>query len=210
MTYSFKMEKINIEDKLDELSMALNKLSELMSREALPNLWKYTDKLNRGRQNISRKKVIGVLFIALGIFLLVPGIMRPQELLAPLIFGLIAILVGIKNLVKKEVKNPFDKSAKLLLGNINSNIDGKIVTVAFLEDRMEIPIIVLNSGKREDEVVTYSEFKYIIENRSIFLLVYNDKALVLEKNNLMPNNLEEFIEFISSKVTYIDLIKEII
>lgn len=214
MTYSFKIEKMNIQENLSDVSMGLKKLNELMSREDFPNLWKYTDKLNernsKKSENSIRKRISGLLFIALGIFLLVPGIMRPQELLAPLIFGLIAILVGIKKLVKIKVKNPFDKSARLLLENINNYIDGKIVTVAFLEDRMEIPIIVLNTGKREDEVVTYSEFKYIIENRNMFLLVYNDKALVLDKNNLMPNNLEDFCEFISSKVTYIGVTKEIV
>lgn len=214
MTYSFKMGKINIEENLTEVSMGLKKLSELMSREALPNLWKYTDKLNernsKKSENSSRKRISGLLFITLGIFLLVPGIMKPQELLAPLVFGVIAILIGIKNLVKREAKNPFDKSAKLLLENINNYIEGKIVTVAFLEDRMEIPIIILDTGKREDEVVRYSEFKYVIGNKNTFLLVYNDKALVLEKNNLMPSKLEEFCEFISSKVTYIDLTKEII
>ena len=214
MTYSFKIYKINIEENLTEISMGLKKVNELMSREALPNLWKYTDKLNernsKKSENTSRKRISGLLFIALGIFLLVPGIMKPQELLAPLVFGVIAILIGIKNLVKREAKNPFDKSAKLLLENINNYIEGKIVTVAFLEDRMEIPIISLDTGKREDEVVRYSEFKYVIGNKNTFLLVYNDKALVLEKNNLMPSNLEEFCEFISSKVTYIDLTKEII
>ena len=214
MTYSFKMGKINIEENLTEVSMGLKKLNELMSREALPNLWKYTDKLNernsKKSENSGRKRISGLFFIVLGIFLLVPGIMKPQELLAPLVFGVIAILIGIKNLVKREAKNPFDKSAKLLLENINNYIEGKIVTVAFLEDRMEIPIIILDTGKREDEVVRYSEFKYVIGNKNTFLLVYNDKALVLEKNNLMPSNLEEFCEFISSKVTYIDLTKEII
>ena len=194
--------------------MGLKKVNELMSREASPNLWKYTDKLNernsKKSENTSRKRISGLPFIALGIFLLVPGIMKPQELLAPLVFGVIAILIGIKNLVKREAKNPFDKSAKLLLENINNYLEGKIVTVAFLEDRMEIPIIILDTGKREDEVVRYSEFKYVIGNKNTFLLVYNDKALVLEKNNLMPSKLEEFCEFISSKVTYIDLTKEII
>ena len=214
MTYSFKVEKINIEANLSEVSMGLKKLNELMSRDTLPNLWKYTDKLNeinsKRTQNSTMKRISGLLFISLGIFLLVPGIMNPKELLAPLVFGLIAILVGMKNLIKRETKNPFDKSAKLLLENINNYIDEKIVTVAFLYDRMEIPIIRLDNGKREDEVVTYSEFKYVIETKSIFLLVYNDRALVLEKNNLMPNKLDEFCEFISDKNTYIDLTKEII
>lgn len=214
MTYSFKIEKINIEANLAEVSIGLKKLNELMSREALPNLWKYTDKLNeinsKKGDNSGKKRISGLLFIALGIFLFVPGIMKPKELLAPLVFGLIAILVGMKKLIKREVKNSLDKSSKLLLENINNNIVGKIVTVAFLEDRMEMPIIVLNTGKREDEVVTYDEFKYVIEHKNTFLLVYNDKALVVEKNNLMTNKLEEFCEFISNKTTYIDLTKEII
>ncbi|MDE7244237.1 MAG: hypothetical protein K2O18_09715, partial [Oscillospiraceae bacterium] len=74
---------------------------EAHSRKAAPGIWAATDKLNAyaakgpGREKRrTRYRVYGVLLLALGIFVLVPGLMEPRT---PVLIGtgLLAIFSGL-------------------------------------------------------------------------------------------------------------------
>ena len=68
---------------IPQLAYALEKRTELLSRIKYPGLWKHTDKLNqtpKRKKSPLRTKLLGILNLALGIFLFVPGVMKPQEL----------------------------------------------------------------------------------------------------------------------------------
>lgn len=65
---------------------------------------------------------MGTVNLALGIFLFISGLMKPDELFVPLIVGAIAIGAGISTFLRsrKNKRNPFDKSAKLLFEQRNT------------------------------------------------------------------------------------------
>ena len=66
-----------------------------------------------------RTRLLGTVNLALGIFLLVPGLMKPDELFITLIVGAIGAGIVAFWRSRKNKRNPFDKSAKLLFEQRN-------------------------------------------------------------------------------------------
>jgi len=199
--YVFRLTSYDVNRLLPQVSKALEKRTELVSRERYPNLWKNTDKINalsQGQtQSSGRTKFMSIVCLALGIFLFVPGLVKPQELLVPLLVGAVAIGAGIGGLwrSRKNKKNPFDKSAKKLLAGKDNFSEEQSIEVSFSEEGMTIPAD--NGGA---ESVPYSKFECIIEATDIFLLVYDTRVTLLQKHDLITNTVDEFRGFISNKV----------
>ena len=106
MEFVFELTKYNdISFKL-QVSKALEKRTELVSRNKHPRLWKYTDKLNSKKKvpeqvlekRRSRYKVYGIVLLLLGLFLLIPSLMAPKEMLIPLLVGAFTVGIGILNI----------------------------------------------------------------------------------------------------------------
>ena len=97
-TFDFHITSYDTEKLLQQVSEALEKRTELRSRERYPALWENIDKLNamsKGkRRGRLRSKVMSIICLGLGVFLVVPGLMKPQELFVPLLTGVFAVIVG--------------------------------------------------------------------------------------------------------------------
>ena len=211
MEYIFNVSTIDCYALLLQVSQALEKRTELISRNNQPKLWKYTDKLN-GQRKVSavvskrrkvRIKAYGIINLTLGIFLIIPGLMDPKELMVPLVAGVIATLLGTTILLssRKNKKNPFLKSAKLLLDN--ANIIPKVeIQVLFTDKEMKFNTVV-NDTKTVLEEVLYTDFECMIETKDIFLLTYNNCATILQKKDLSTNNVDDFSDYINSKLELI-------
>lgn len=113
---------------LPQVQTLLAKRVELDSRRRLPKLWDLTDRLNRAERapqavqvrRRRRRSILGVLCWALGLFLLLPGLMEPQSLLVPLLTGAAAYGAGIAALWRHR---------RTLLG-ILSLLQGALLTFA--------------------------------------------------------------------------------
>lgn len=89
---------------------ALEKRNELLSRQNYPKMWELTDRLNRvpkvspavSARRRRRELVLGTVNWLLGLFLLLPGLMEPSKLLAPLVVGALAFGVGMGTLWKRK------------------------------------------------------------------------------------------------------------
>ncbi len=203
-TYTFHITTYDTEKLLPQVSKALEKRTELVSRDQYPGLWKQTDKLNTMTPESAGgglgTKIKSIILLALGVFLLVPGLVKPQELLVPLIGGAVAIYIGISGLWRgrkgKNKKNPFDKSAKLLLqGKDNISAESTIL-VTFSENGMTIPTEDANT-----EMVPYSNFECVIETADIFLFVYDERVTLLKKADLATGDIDDFRKFVSANVS---------
>ena len=184
---------------IPQLTYALEKRTELLSRAKYPGLWKHTDKLRqipKVKKSPLRTKLLGIFNLALGIFLFVPGVIRPRELFVPLIVGAIGIGAGIGALLRGKVKrkNRFDKPACQLWAQFK---DKTGATVTFTDSEMAI-----TSGD-DTEYTPYSDFEYIIETSDLFLVTFVGKVIVLQKNTLMEENCPEFCQYISGHVPFI-------
>lgn len=101
--FSFQITAIDPALLSPQVSRALEKRTELVSRRKYPKMWSLTDKLNRvekappavreARQK--RRTLLGLLDWLFGAFLLIPGSVEPQELLVPLLFGAACFGVGV-------------------------------------------------------------------------------------------------------------------
>jgi|MucameStandDraft_1065616.scaffolds.fasta_scaffold72115_1 hypothetical protein len=199
--YNFQITPYDTESLLQQVSKALEKRTEFVSRERYPGLWENIDKLNavsKGKRRSSlRSKVMSIICLVLGVFLFVPGLMKPQELLVPLLVGAFAIVIGIVYLYigRKGKKNPFDKSARLLLMGKDTISAKQSIMVSFSESGMEI-----RADDKEPQHIPYSDFESMIETEDLFLFVHDTRITVLQKKDLTSNDITDFRNFISRNV----------
>lgn len=199
--FTFHISAYDIEKLLPQASKALEKRTELVSRARHPAMWRMTDSLNSAAQGRTRSRrrtrIMSVICLLLGIFLFVPGLVEPRELLVPLLVGAAAIGAGIGGLwrSRKRRKNPLDKSAKRLLAGKDVLSAEEAIKVSFSETGMTIPTED-NSG----ECVQYGNFECVIETEDLFLLVYDTRVTVLQKTDLAAGNIDDFCDFVSQRV----------
>ena len=199
--YNFQITPYDTESLLQQVSKALEKRTEFVSRERYPGLWENIDKLNavsKGKRRSSlRSKIMSIICLVLGVFLFVPGLMKPQELLVPLLVGAFAIVIGIVYLYigRKGKKNPFDKSARLLLMGKDTISAKQSIMVSFSESGMEI-----RADDKEPQHIPYSDFESMIETEDLFLFVHDTRITVLQKKDLTSNDITDFRNFISRNV----------
>ena len=192
------------EEYLPQISYALEKRNELLSRVQYPGMWKATDKLRASVKEPSRgrkifRKLLSVFCLCCGIFLFVPGLMEPEELRVPLIAGAIGIGTGIGGLFRGKIKrkNPFDKSARLLLEQRKTTDDAKVV---FSEDGMTI------FAGGSEELISYDKMEYIIEAAGMLLPTFEGKVIAAKKADMVCGEMEDFRCFIADRATFVDFI----
>ena len=201
-SYIFQISPYDINCLLTQVSKALKKRTELIARKRYPDMWRFTDRMNTAaqgkRRSSFRTKLLSIVCLAAGTFLLVPGLSEPQERFVPLLAGTAAVMIGIAGLwcSRTSKKNPFDKAAKLLLTGKDVIPEGQAITVLFSDRGMTIP-----ADNNHTEFVPYSDFECAIETTDAFLFVCGDRVAVLQKKDLITDNLKDFSNQISGKVT---------
>ena len=179
--YIFHISPYDTEKLLPQVSRALEKRTEMVSRERFPGLWKHTDRFRsmaRGRKRSRlRTRGMSALCLAAGIFLAVPGLMEPRELFVPLLVGAAAMGAGIIGLWQSRArkKNPFDRAAKILLEGKDKSSAEQAASVSFSEEGMTVP-----AGS--------------------FLFVFGGRVLLLQKMDLKAECIGDFCSLISEKV----------
>ena len=207
MEYIFNITNVEDIDLIPQISKAFEKRNEILSRQKYPKLWQYADS-HKPKKTLTEKalkgqrirtRLLGTVNLALGIFLFVPGLMKPDELFIPLIVGAVAIGAGIGAFLRsrKNKRNPFDKSAKILLEQRNSIPSTQNSKVIFSEDGMKI--VAETESEVNNEFVVYSDFESVIATNDIILLVYKEKCVLLQKKELVSENISAFCEFVSIK-----------
>ena len=78
--------------------------------------------------------------------------------------------------------------------------------VVFSEDGMTITSE--TKSETNNEFVAYSEFENIISTTDIVLLIYKEKCVLLQKKELVSENVNAFCEFISIKTDCYHSIEE--
>ncbi len=205
--FRFQLTPYDTQRLLPQVSKALEKRTELISRERYPALWKITDRISGGKpaqpRSRLRTKCMAVLCLVLGIFLFVPGVTDPQELLVPLIAGALAIIIGILYLwrSRKHRKNPFDRSAQKLLAGKETLSTQSPVTVTFSENGMTFPP---SQGKQE--TVPYTGFSLVVETQELILMVFDTRVTVLQKRDLQGGNVDAFLTFLAERTPYQKLV----
>lgn len=191
--FTFQVTPCNAEALLPQISRALEKRTELLSRRQYPNLWKQTDRFNAMPRNQNRSplrtRILSILCLGLGIFLLVPGLMEPQELFVPLAAGALAVAAGVGGLWRSFAprRDRFSAPARKLLQTVGDAAG----TVSFDDAGMELP---WPDGTVRQ--IPYREFECAVECPDVFLLVYGDHVSVLQKTDLAQGTATAFRAFL--------------
>ena len=178
---------------------------EARSRQAAPGVWRVTDRLNAhaakgpGRRTRQRYKVYGVILIALGVFALVPGLVEPR-IPGLIVTGTLAIVWGIWSVSlqeRKPLRPPAScrrEAAELLGGRRAVDWSEASVKVCFDEEGMTV------SAGEGREAVPYGDMTGLFETERLWLLVYGkDRALLLQKKDLVSGTAEDFLPHLQGK-----------
>ena len=200
--FIFSMKPYDTETLSAQVAWMLERRVELASRKKLPGLWKVTDKLNAAprapeaelkRRRESRRR-FGGLFLVMGIFLFVPGIMKPQELPVPLVVGFLAIVLGVFYLRKEDrKKNSYEKKAKKLLASMNASMENQKLRLIFGETELTM------SGAGEDKKISYGAMECTLETADLFGLIYENQLVLLQKKELLLGKAEEVAKQLEEK-----------
>lgn len=207
--YIFKIGNYETPSLCAETERLLCKRLEACSRETLPKVWKLTDAANAyaangpGREKRAvRYRVYGGILLALGIFVLVPGLLEPQN--PVLIFtGALALLAGAAEfaLAGKRRASPMpqscQKEAKKLIEKLRAaDFEKNPVEINFDDCGMAI------CADGDEQKVSYEKMKAVFEEEHLWLLIYdNEKALLLQKCDLASGDAGKFTAFVRSKIS---------
>ena len=208
MEYIFNISTLDSDLWLGQVSQALEKRTELISRKECPRLWERTDKLNN-RKKVSqavskhrkkRRKVHYIIDVLLGIFMVSVYCADQEKLGVLLIVGIFQIVIGGLGLflTRKYKKDYFSNPAKLIMDETNLVLAEKI-QVVFTDKEMRLNPLMGDTQTMTQKVVPYSEFEYMIQTKDIFLLTYHDCAIILQKKDLDGGNIEDFCNYIPTK-----------
>ena len=193
--YIVSMKPYDAEGLSAQVAWMLEKRVELASRKRLPGIWKVTDKLNAVprsseaelKRRAERRRRWGGLLLVMGIFLFVPGIMKPQELPVPLVAGFFAVVMGVLYLRKDgRRKKSYEKKAKKLLEGMNVSMESQKLRLVFGETGFAL------SGAGEDKKVSYTSMECALETADLFGLIYENQIVLLQKKELLLGTAEEF------------------
>lgn len=199
-SYLFQISSYDISRLLPQVSKALKKRSEYLSRQRYPNMWRHIDHLPSPSQGPSRSRLrtrlFSVLCLAAGVILVMPGLMEPKELLVPLVAGAAAIVLGISGLwaTRKNRENSFDRSARLLLEGKDQTPESPVPAVSFSDQGMTL------SEKGETEFVPYSDFESAWKTEDTLLLVFGQRVTLLQKQDLVQGDVASLSRLLSEKV----------
>jgi hypothetical protein len=191
-----------------EAEELLRQRLEAHSRRTVPGMWKVTDRVNAhaakgpGREGRrGRYRVYGVLLIALGVFVLVPGLLEPRT--PALIWaGGFAIFAGVLEfcLVRRRsapnIPAACKKEARLLLAGRRA-IDwaNNPAQVRFDETGMTVC-----SGETE-QMIPYDKLKSAFETEHLWLLVdQEEQAFLLQRRDLISGEADKFFPYILRKL----------
>ncbi len=201
---------------LPQIAHALKTRIDSLSRLKYPAMWEQADraaardtpekKASREKAAAVRRRLWGIVFLALGVFLLVPGIMKPGELTVPLIVGAIAVILGCRRLFGKYVsaeqkmQKRYETSARQLLTSLNNAQTSGAPTLSFDEDAMT-----MTTPNGSEEVIPYTAMEYVIEEEDIIVITFGTKITVIRQAEITEGEIDAFLPFMAEKTTVLYL-----
>jgi len=199
--FIFRLSAYDTAKLLPQTRKALKTHTEMLSRECCPRLWKATDALNAkfggDEKKIKRSRITSVVYLALGLFLFMPGLMKGEELTTAMFAGAFAMAYGLGGLwtAWKKRKDPFEQAARILLEGKDALPADNGLEVSFSEQGMMLP-----KKQKGGGLVPYGAFVTVVETADLYLLVYDERVTALQKKDLAGGAVEEFRAFLSERV----------
>ena len=190
MQYVFQINTLDQKTLLPQLSQALQKRTELLSRQKYPSLWHKHDYITAQQkmppdvllQRRRRYRIYGIILLLLGFFLLIPALTAPKELMTPLLAGILGVVFGGLALYRSRTQNRklplqhrFAQSAQKLLLHQQQALPAE---VCFSDEGMQLAA---------DSVIPYAEIDCLIITTDAFLLTWQEQVVFLPVLALQNN-----------------------
>ncbi len=192
-----------------QVSRVLAQWMEQHARKQFPRLWKVADQLHSlpnmsdtvHKKRSHWRRLLSVLCLALGIFVLIPGMIAPRDPFL-LMIGAGAIALAIFNLWKihSDRKDKFDKSAAQLLDILYTLPENIRLRIAFSETEIILEDIA-SDLLQNMQSISYSDLEFSAETEDFYLFLFAGKAMILPKNCIVDGTTEHFSAFLSLKTT---------
>lgn len=194
MAFTFAIGPVSRNDLTDQLARALDLRTELRSRQAVPRMWKATDKLREHttedatRRRAIKNKVFGIMFLVLGLILAIPAFAM-GGLSGATIGGVIAMIVGVTYLSPKS-KNPPRKCIQMAEKLLAMRATVPSAVIKFDETGMTV-------GTQDP--IAYDKLEGILETQDLYLLIINNSAMFFLKSEQTEGTAEEFSKFLAAQ-----------
>ena len=200
MQYRFQTSAYDVPLLLPEVEAALTKRVEAEGRRKLPGLWKTIDRISAGKPTVTAgemtrgrrvyRRIVGTVLLLVGLFLVIPGLVAPDELFGPLLVGLFAVGTAVYYLgsTRKNRAGTQRKQAQKLLEDIAKAPSQPVV---FTADGMEL------EGQAP---VPYESITFYTETPSGVLLNWADRATFLQKRDLAEGEWTGFAALLREKL----------
>ena len=238
--FTFQLTPLDAAHLRPQVSRALEKRVELVSRQRCPRMWKLTDKLNGagsssqsgGRSQRRHRGLLGLMNWSLGVFLLMPGLMAPQELTFPLIVGAVGFGAGTVALLCLGAARSFEQLGRWLpLGlaaigiglaalvfrkrkranSFDREAERLLREKAAWQGQEQMQVHISNDGMtagpagEEKCQVLCAAFDFVLETEELLLPVFHDSVVILQKKDLLAGTIFELRELLSGQTQYIRL-----
>lgn len=209
--FIYQVSSVDAQAMLPQVSSALEKRLEIRRQQMrprnTPDLSAMTEEQKAAYKKQQRIKNIiwGVIFAAVGLYLLIPAIEQPKGMIFQLIVGVLAIILGLNKIlrggiIKEEIKDKtkFDQAAREFLDEqVKRSLEAK-TQIVFFDDEM-----VTITGELEEldqDPVEYAEVEFSMETEDMFLVTFGNRGVMLQKKDLTMGSVEEFREFLRQHV----------
>ena len=189
-----------------EVRELLRQRLEASSRQAMPAIWKITDRVtayaDKKPNQENRRVRYRIILLALGIFALVPGLAEPRTP-ALILAGGFAAFIGIVQIIlagrksSQSIPASCQKEADELLEGRRA-VDWPIAQLKIVFDETGMRF----NPETAQETISYDSISGIFETEHLWLIIYHkDKALLLQKRDLMIGEPDPFSSYILRKIS---------
>ncbi len=198
MEFVFKTESFNIfyfKSAEEQLIEPLRKITELNSRDKMPALWKITDSLNSRKKHVSKEvinrrikryRIWGILIVLMSLFLFIPSVTAPKELLVPLIVSSITMVIGLFFVF--SCSGSYDKKLK----------KSAHMLIKLLENVKKYEIVFKYEGidLNKADFVNYNDIKLLTKTQDFYVIFYKESVTVFAGNTIINSSNKLFEEFL--------------
>lgn len=153
------------------------------------------------------RRLLGVLQLTVGALLCLGGGANPEELGRLLPFGIVCFGIGAAAFLvrKRQPVSAFDREARRLLQG-REHVDGQDkMQVRFTEAGM---VFYQTETGTQSEPMAYPDFENLLETEDLLMVIYGDRALLLQKKDLQTGTMPELRAFLQARAPYVSALAE--
>ena len=186
--FSFQLTALDPGRLCAQVSLALEKRTETVSRQKNPKMWR------------NWRGVLGILNLLMGGLLCWGGLMNVQQLGGLLVLGAAGVVIGFAALLTRKRKKitSFDRAARKLLDERAGRTGMEKVWVTFSNQGMTVA----QEGE-EGSVVGWDSFEIVLETEDLLLPVFQEAVIILQKSDLLTGTIPGLRALLEQKVPYV-------